>query len=188
MLFKGKGSPDDPAKYRCIGLLNHSYKLLAHILLSRLLLPSEGYLQDWQAGFRANRGCRDNSMVLRTICEDMTRLGEKIAIMFVDYSAAFDTVSHKFIDRALKDAGASNKVRAMFRAVYSAATAYATAPTRDGKKINSPTFEINRGVLQGDITSPIYFILALELILRLHDKNPEGVSLLDTIISTLGYA
>ena len=188
MLFKGKGSPDDPSKYRCIGLLNHAYKLLAHIILARLLLPSEGYLQDWQAGFRANRGCRDNSMVLRTICDEMIKLGEKIAIMFVDYSAAFDTVSHKFIDRALKDAGASNKVRAMFRAVYSAATAFATAPTTDGKKIKSPIFEINRGVLQGDITSPIYFILALELILRLHDQRPEGVSLLGTIISTLGYA
>ena len=188
MLFKGKGSPDDPAKYRCIGLLNHAYKLLANILLSRLLLPSEGYLKDWQAGFRANRGCRDNSMVLRTICDDMIRMGEKIAITFVDYSAAFDTVSHKFIDRALKDAGASIKVRAMFRAVYFAATAYATAPATDGKKVNSPVFDINRGVLQGDITSPIYFILALELILRLHDNEPEGVSLFGTIISTLGYA
>ena len=188
MLFKGKGSHDDPSKYRCIGLLNHSYKLLAHIILARLLQHSEGYLQDWQAGFRANRGCRDNSMVLRTICDEMIQIGEKIAITFVDYSAAFDTVSHKFIDRALKDAGAPPKVRAMFRAVYAAATAYATAPTTDGKKINSPTFEINRGVLQGDITSPVYFILALELILRLHDQQPEGVPLLDTIISTLGYA
>ena len=188
MLFKGKGSPDDPSKYRCIGLLNHAYKLLAHIILARLLIPSEGYLKDWQAGFRANRGCRDNSMVFRTICDEMMKLGEKMAVMFVDYSAAFDTVSHKFIDRALKDAGAPTKVRAMFRAVYSAASAYATAPTTDGKKVNSPIFEINRGVLQGDITSPIYFILALELILRLHDSNPEGVSLLDTVISTLGYA
>ena len=32
MLFKGKGSPDDPSKYRCLGLLNHAYKLLAHII------------------------------------------------------------------------------------------------------------------------------------------------------------
>ena len=52
MLFKGKGSHDDPSKYRCIGLLNHAYKILSHIILTRLLLPSEGYLQDWQTGFR----------------------------------------------------------------------------------------------------------------------------------------
>ena len=27
MLFKNKGSHDDPSKYRCIGLLNHSYTI-----------------------------------------------------------------------------------------------------------------------------------------------------------------
>ena len=29
MLFKNKGSKDDPSKYRCIGLLNHSYSPLS---------------------------------------------------------------------------------------------------------------------------------------------------------------
>ena len=42
---------------------------------------------------------------------------------------------------------------------------------------------------QGDITSPIYFILALELILELHDRHPnKGINLGDTRIHTLGYA
>ena len=38
-------------------------------------------------------------------------MGEKLATVFVDYSAAFDTVSHKFVDTALQEMGASNKVR-----------------------------------------------------------------------------
>ena len=45
-------------------------------------------------------------------------LGESIAITFIDYTAAFDTVSHKFLDEALAEAGAPIKARAMFRAVY----------------------------------------------------------------------
>ena len=28
MLFKGKGSANDPTRYRCVALLNHSYKIL----------------------------------------------------------------------------------------------------------------------------------------------------------------
>ena len=72
MLFKNKGSSKDPSKYRCIGLLNHSYKILSLIILRRLLQTSDGYLQDWQAGFRAGRGCRDNSLVLP---EDSLRPG-----------------------------------------------------------------------------------------------------------------
>ena len=49
-------------------------------------------------------------------------------------------------------------------------------------------FRIRRGVLQGDVTSPIYFILALEYVLRLHDTCTDGVSLLEVIVHTLGYA
>ena len=77
----------------------------------------------------------------------------------------------------------------MFRAVYKAATAFTKAPSTDGTNVRSPNFPINRGVLQGDITSPLFFILALELILRLHDAGPKGVKLLDEIvIHTLGFA
>eukprot|EP01047_Picozoa_sp_COSAG01_P016259 COSAG01_NODE_829_length_13273_cov_7.729695_4_plen_124_part_00 len=41
--------------------------------------------------------------------------------VYIDYVAAFDSVSHKFIDSALEKAKASNKSRAMFRAMYAQA-------------------------------------------------------------------
>ena len=189
MLYKNKGSTNDPKKYRCIGLLNHEYKVLSCILLNRMLGASEDFLQDWQAGFRQQRGCRDNSMILRTLCNKTLKLGESIAITFIDYSAAFDSVSHRFIDVALQEAGMTVKIRAMFRAIYKAASAYTTIPTADGKQVKSDSFDIARGVVQGDITSPLYFILALELILRRHDNIPgKGVPLAGTILHTLGYA
>ena len=189
MLYKNKGSTNDPTKYRCIGLLNHSYKLLTNIMLTRLLNCSESFLKDWQAGFRAKRGCRDNSMILRTVCQKMIELGESIAITFIDYSAAFDTISHKLLDEALEAAGAPVKIRALFRAIYDAASAYTTVPDTDGKTSSSSTFPINRGVLQGDITSPLYFILALELILRKYDsRSDKGVSFAQVLLHTLGYA
>ena len=62
-------------------------------------------------------------MMLRTLIEDMLEQGERLVATFVDYSAAFDSVSHKFIDTALSDAGASAKSRAIFRAIYRAASA-----------------------------------------------------------------
>ena len=189
MLYKNKGSSDDPTKYRCIGLLNHGYKILAQIILARLLKCSDAFLKDWQAGFRAKRGCRDNAMILRTICQRMLSLGKKIAITFIDYSAAFDTVSHKFLDEALKEARAPVKIRAMFRAVYQSATAFTTTPGTGGEDIHSGKFPINRGVLQGDVTSPLYFILALELIMRKYDaRQDKGVPFMEIMLHTLGYA
>ena len=107
------------------------------------------------------------------------------------YTAAFDTVSHKFLDEALAEAGAPIKVRAMFRAVYSSASAFTTVSAPDGRKVKSDVFNIRRGVVQGDITSPLYtyFILGLELILRRHDAVAgKGVSLGSTILHSLGYA
>ena len=60
----------------------------------------------------------------------------------------------------------------------------------DGKNIRCEIFQIARGVLQGDVTSPLYFIMDLELILRRHDPaSPgQGVPLADTLIRLLGYA
>ena len=188
MLYK-KDSANDPGNYRCIALLNHAYKILSRIILMRLIGKREAHLQDWQAGFRPHRGCRDNTMVLRTLCQRMMSLGQSIAITFIDYASAFDTVSHKFLDEALVKAGASNKTRAMFRAVYRSASAFTAVADADGKSVKSDVFAIRRGVVQGDITSPLYFILALDLILRRYDDVAgKGVAFGDILLHTLGYA
>ena len=189
MLYKGKGSPNDPTKYRCIGLLGHAYKALSQCMLVRINDETNGYLSDWQAGFRKERGCRDNVMIMRTIYEDTIEQGRQICATFIDYSAAFDSVSHKFIDITLQNAGASVKTRRMFRAIYLAASAVTKVNNTNGSVSYSDPFPIRRGVLQGDITSPIYFILALEEILRKHDKHPsKGVHFGDQLVHTLGYA
>ena len=47
MLFKGKGSSNDPSKYRCIVLLNHTYKVLSYILLGRITGVTDEFLKDW---------------------------------------------------------------------------------------------------------------------------------------------
>jgi len=189
MVYKNKGEPDDPSKYRCLGLLNHCYKTLSQCMLARIEAQTEKYLSDWQAGFRKGRGCRDNVLILRTIFDEVLARKGKLYATFIDYSAAFDTVSHKFIDRALDDAGATHKTRAMFRQIYKSATARTEVEGIDGQTVLSDSFPINRGVCQGDITSPLYFILALELILRTYDIHPDkGTTLGGHHIDTLGYA
>ena len=188
MLYKNKGSSNDPTKYRCIALLNHAYKILSRIILMRLMAQTGHRLQDWQAGFRPGKGCRDNTFILRTLCQRVMQLGRFITLTFIDYSSAFDTVSHNFLDEALCKTGASNKTRAMFRAVYNSASAFTSMSDTDGKSVRSDTFPVRRGVVQGDITSPLYFILALDLILSRNDKvTDKGVSFGQTMMDTLGY-
>ena len=108
MIYK-KGDADNFENYRCICLLKHAYKILSVILMKRLVKECDGFLSDWQAGFRAARGCRDNVLLLRTLYEFVINGNKDCVVTFIDYKAAFDSVSHKFIDSVLVRAGASRK-------------------------------------------------------------------------------
>ena len=59
MLYK-KGPRDNFGNYRAIGLMCHSYKLLSMLVLHRMRDAVESRLAETQAGFRRERGCRDN--------------------------------------------------------------------------------------------------------------------------------
>ena len=189
MLYKNKGSHNDCSKYRALGLLNHAYKIMSVVLLRRLVEECKDFFSEFQAGFRKNRGCRDNLLLLRVLYDQVIQRNQKCVVTFIDYSAAFDTISHKFMDETLANAGASRKSRAIFRAIYSAATGIARVRGIDGKTIFSEAFKVRRGVIQGDIISPVPFILALDQIMQKADKKSEGVKCGSILrIKTLGYA
>ena len=94
----------------------------------------------------------------------------KCVVTYIDFSAAFDTVSHKFIDSTLAKAGASRKSRAIFRAIYAAASGIARVNGTDGEYVYSGAFDVGRGVIQGDIISPVLFILALDALIQQYDS------------------
>ena len=106
---------------RVIGLLNHAYKILSVCILNRLVAETDWFLSEWQAGFRSDRGCRDNTLLLRVTYDQCVKGNKKCLVTFIDFAAAFDSVSHRYLDHALGEAQASRKTRAMFRAIYAAA-------------------------------------------------------------------
>ena len=96
--------------------------------------------------------------------------------------------SHKYLDEALKKAGASRKTRALFRAIYAVAQGQARVQGVDGKRY-SRTFKLRRGVVQGDIISPWLFILALDQLIKTQDTEGQGVSVGEIhSLKVLGYA
>ena len=46
MVYKDKGSADDPSKYHCLDLLNHNYKTLSQCMQARLEQETAKYLPD----------------------------------------------------------------------------------------------------------------------------------------------
>jgi exonuclease III len=192
-LYKGKGSSQDFTKYRFICLLNHAYKVISTYLLLRLVRETEGYLPESQAGFRKGRSTRDNLYILTQLIDfchancDVQNPTDPAVLTFIDFVSAFDTVSHKFLDEALSEAGASDKVRGVFRTIYSAATARVRVRTQGGEVVLSRSFDVSRGVVQGDIFSPVCFVIALECLFRRCEEH-GGVSLASVWLERLEYA
>ena len=174
MIYK-KGSRDDFSNYRAIGLLCHSYKVLSVLILRRMQPALEERLPDSQAGFRKARGCRDNVLILKIIIDEIVKAKQEAVVTFIDYTAAFDSVSHRFLDESLAEAMVPPKVRRMIRAIYSCATGAVRLQHVSGEQICSERFDIRRGAIQGDIYSPPSFTLALDRIFRRYDVRCDGV-------------
>ena len=128
-------------------------------------------------------------LLLRVIYDQFIKNNSNFVVTYIDFKAAFDSVSHKYIDSALAKAGASRKSRAIFRAIYRAASGTSRTNGTQGGKVYSERFNVARGVVQGDIISPILFILALEQLIRQHDVHGDGVRCGDFFkVRVLGYA
>ena len=175
MLYK-KNSRDDFKNYRAICLLCHAYKLLSSVIARRLhheLAPS---LPDSQAGFRPARGTRDNVCILKWTIKMLLKEAQPAVITFVDYTAAFDTESQLFLDKALRNANVSVKLRRVIQSIFSAASGCVRVRNPDGSVEDSEPFDISRGVLQGDIFSPVAFIAGLMETFRTHDLPDAGIT------------
>ena len=95
-LYKNMGEKSDCSNYRGITLLSIAGKILARVLLNRLIPAlAKDNLPETQCGFRANRGTTDMVFVLRQLQEKCRQQNKELYVTFVDLTKAFDTVSRK---------------------------------------------------------------------------------------------
>ena len=108
---------------------------------------------------------------------------------FLDHLAAFDSVTHKFLDEALREAGCSNKTTTISRGIYLSASAVVRAKTPGVEsEATSKSLDVRRGVVQGDVVSRVCFIIALECLMRRPDTDGAGVMVLGVLLSRLEFA
>ena len=97
------GQTDKPFDYRTICLMSHVYKVLSVVLLKRTMKCIDKQISDSQSGFHGAKGTGNNLFVVSAVVDWITRDGSTAILTFVDYSAAFDSVSHSFLKFALLD-------------------------------------------------------------------------------------
>ena len=75
-------------------------------------------LPDVQAGFRKDRGTRDQIANIRWIMEKARGFQKNIYFCFIDYTKAFDCVDHHELWKILKEMGIPDHLTCLLRNLY----------------------------------------------------------------------
>uniref|UniRef100_A0A673BF16 ribonuclease H n=1 Tax=Sphaeramia orbicularis TaxID=375764 RepID=A0A673BF16_9TELE len=137
-----------------------------------------------QRGFIKASGCAENLLLLKGILELCKRERKSIAVVFIDFAKAFDTVSHAHIDAVLERRGLDELIRGIIKNSYK--RCYSRIQTVEGP---SKKIFLKVGVKQGDPTSPMLFNLALDPLLHKLDEMGKGYDIGNgSLISAMAYA
>ena len=143
-----------------IAVISHASRIMLKVPQTRLQQYMDCELPDVQAGFRKDRGTRDQIANIRWIIEK-TRVPKKIYFWFIDYTKAFDSVDHNKPWKILQEMGIPDHLTFLLR--NPCAGQEATVGNRHG---TMDWFQIGKGVYQGCILSPCLFNLYAEYIMR----------------------
>ena len=83
-----------------IALLSHASRVMFKICQARLQQYVNWELPDVQAGFRKDRGTRDQIANIHWIIEKAREFQKNIYFCFIDYAKAFDCVDHNELDKS----------------------------------------------------------------------------------------
>ncbi len=171
-IFKGGNNEaqHDPLKYRGITLLSVVGKLYSSILNDRLTtwVEGKGILVEEQAGFRKKRSTVDQLYIMYEIIK--SRYPKETYCCFLDIQKAYDRVWRDGLWKKMYKYGIKGKmwrvIKNMYRRVESCVLV-------DGK--TTGFFEIEVGVRQGCMVSPMLFLLFINGLAEEIKRRGKGI-------------
>ena len=133
ILVPKKGNAKECSNYRITVLFSHVSKVMLKLLQAKLQQYVNWELQDYwllQAGFRKDRGTRNQIANIHWIIGKAREFHKNIYFWFTDYAKAFDCVDHNKLWKILKEVGIPDHPTYLLRNLY--ASQKAAVRTRPG--------------------------------------------------------
>ncbi|KAI8513702.1 hypothetical protein Bbelb_080260 [Branchiostoma belcheri] len=167
-LYKRKGNRQVCDNHRGISLLSVAGKILARVLLNRLIAHlDQGLLPESQCGFRKDRGTIDMVFAARQLQEKCQEQNCDLFSTYVDLTKAFDSVCREGLWKIMAKYGCPQKFITLVRQFHDGMQAC----VRDNDTL-SDAFPVTNGVKQGCVLAPTLFSIMFSAMLT--DAFREG--------------
>ena len=162
-LYKKKGNRQSCDNHRGISLLSIAGKILARIILNRLIchLDQEELLPESQCGFRRDRGTTDMIFAARQLQEKCQEQNLDLYLTFVDLTKAFDSVCREGLWRIMAKFGCPQKLITMVHQFHDGMMA-----SVQDQSASSASFSVTNGVKQGCVLAPTLFSMMFSAMLQ----------------------
>jgi exonuclease III len=173
------------SSWRPIALQNADYKLASGMVARALSPVLSDMLPTTQLGFLPNRFIGQLPLTIDQLIKYVERHAMPCSFLFLDFANAFCRMSHDFLEAAFERAGASGKVCKIISSLIRSKTFTVSIAGHISKDID---FEF--GTAQGDPSSPLLFIFAVDFLSAAIDKEGiKGIKLNENLkIRELFYA
>jgi hypothetical protein len=179
LIHKGKGlEKNDLNNYRPITLTNTDYKIYAKTLAIRLQSVIRSIINEDQAGFIKGRHISTHLRFFDDLIKLLANENRSGALLALDFSKAFDTISKQCIKDALK----AFKFGPRFSHYINALMENTESCISNGGWLSN-SFPVERGIRQGCPVSPLLFVIAVETLAIKIRNSPQvqGISIYEPV-------
>ena len=169
-----KGDKTECGNYRGISLVSHAGKVLLAVVARRLsaYCEAKGLLPEKQCGFRLDRSTTDMMFVVCRLQEVGRKVEVSLHMCSIDLQKAYDTVDRTLLWPVLTRIGVPPQMIAVIRQFHYGMRAC----VRPDDGVCSDWFEVEQGLRQGCVLSPllfnIFFAAVLNVVLQRFSEEP----------------